>query len=358
MTDSDVVPADMASRPGASPIEHGDPAADARAFRRTLGQFATGVTVITACHEGRCVGMTVNSFAALSLEPALVVWSIRRESGKLQAFQQAVHFAVNVLGAHQVALSNRFASNRDDASAAPPWLPGQCGSPLLQGAIAHLECRLQEAVDGGDHLLLIGRVLRHARFAGEPLLFTQGRYAVTQEHPDATHDSAAVAESGMEAPRGEAGRTILRLLHATSAGMSQTFLQHRLAEGLSVAQFRIFGWLRHQPHSAEALRRLAYLGSRDADDTLAQMRELGLVLRDQAGLYHLTPLGRERAFAIVDQVRAFEAELLAGVCEADLAATRRVLGLLAERTAIQDPFILSSDLSTISKETSHETDPS
>lgn len=315
-----------------TPLEAGNPADDGRAFRRSLGQFATGVTVMTASNGEQLLGMTVNSFAALSLEPPLVLWSIRRESGALQAFQAAGHFAVNVLAANQVELSNRFASSKGDKFADTPWTRGLHGAPLLHGAIAHMECVLHEVVEGGDHLLLIGRVERYARFAGEPLLFTQGRYAVTQEHPDAlvqADPNAAPVDVAYDVSRG----TILRLLHYTSNRMSLAFMRHRVAESLSVAQFRIYGWLRDQSHTAEELKRLAYLGSRDTDDTLSGLCEQGQLSRDDAGRYCLTPAGRERALAIVQHVETFEAELLQGVSEADLAATRRVLGLLAERTA-------------------------
>lgn len=312
-----------------NPLEAGNPADDGRAFRRSLGQFATGVTVITARHGEQLLGMTVNSFAALSLDPPLVLWSIRRESGALQAFQAAGHFVVNVLAANQVELSNRFASSKGDKFSATPWSAGVDGAPLLHGAIAHLECVLYDVVEGGDHLLLIGRVERYTRFGGEPLLFTQGRYAVTQEHPEALQadPNAAPVAVAHDVSRG----TLLRLLHHTSTRMSQAFLGHRLAEGLTVAQFRIYGWLRDQAHTAEDLKRLAYLGSRDADDTLAGLCEQGQLTRDEAGCYHLTPAGRARALAVVQHVEAFEAELLQGVSEADLAATRRVLGLIAER---------------------------
>lgn len=311
-----------------SPLEAGNPAEDGRAFRRSLGQFATGVTVITARNGEQLLGMTVNSFAALSLEPPLVLWSIRRESGGLQAFQAAGHFAVNVLAANQVELSNRFASSKGDKFAPTAWSAGLHGAPLLHGAIAHMECALHEVVEGGDHLLLIGRVERYARFAGEPLLFTQGRYAVTQEHPEALQADprAKPVAVAYDVSKG----SILRLLHHVSNRMSQGFLRHRLAVGLSVAQFRIYGWLRDQAHTAEDLKRLAYLGSRDADDTLAGLCDQGNLSRDEAGCYHLTPVGRERAQAVVQHVEAFEADLLQGVSESDLATTRRVLGLIAE----------------------------
>ncbi|MBN9428230.1 MAG: flavin reductase family protein [Burkholderiales bacterium] len=165
------------------PIEQGEPHADARAFRRCLGQFATGVAVMTAQHEGQLAGIVVNSFASLSLDPPLILWSIRRESASLPLFRRAGRFAVNVLSAEQLAVSNRFAASRADKFNDADWSPGRHGAPLLAGCLAHLECRLEQALDGGDHLLIVGRVERYARFHGEPLLFTQGHYAVAQEHP-------------------------------------------------------------------------------------------------------------------------------------------------------------------------------
>lgn len=164
-------------------IEHGEPHADARAFRRCLGQFATGVAVMTAQHDGQLAGIVVNSFASLSLDPPLILWSIRRESASLPLFCQAGRFAVNVLSADQLAVSNRFAAARNDKFSGIAWTPGRHGAPLLAGCLAHLECLIEQTLDGGDHLLIVGRVKRYARFGGEPLLFAQGHYAVAQEHP-------------------------------------------------------------------------------------------------------------------------------------------------------------------------------
>lgn len=318
--------------PQFSLIEEGDPLEDSRAFRRCLGQFTTGVTVITACHDQQMVGMSVNSFSALSLDPALVLWSIRRESGSLPVFRQASHFAINVLGADQVAVSNLFASPKADKFAQSRWSLGRFGAPLLEGTIAHMECQLEQVLEGGDHLILIGRVQRYARFAGEPLLFTQGRYAITQEHPGAEQQSPAPVVRP-ECPQDALDGSLLRLLHYTSNQMSACFDAHRLTEGLSVAQFRFYGWLRTQSRSLDQLKQLTYLGSRDADDTAALLTERGHLLKDETGVLQLTAAGRQRADAIASRVSAFEAELFEGLSEEDVAITRRVLGSLARRSA-------------------------
>jgi len=160
MTDCATIVADLRA------VEEGDPAGDSRAFRRCLGQYPTGVTVITACHGDELVGMAVNSFAAVSLEPPLVLWSIRRESKSLAAFLGASHFAVNILAADQVQASHWFGAGHPDRFQLVPWHAGASGAPLLDGALAHLECRRVQLDEGGDHLILRGHGERCARFAG------------------------------------------------------------------------------------------------------------------------------------------------------------------------------------------------
>lgn len=166
-----------------SPTEQGDPALDTRAFRRSLGQYPTGVTVIAARDGAELLGMAVNSFAAVSLEPPLVLWSIRRASRSAAAFLRCGHFAVSILADDQIEVAQRFGAGAPDRFEQVCWRSGLGGAPLIDGAIAHLECRLATTHDGGDHHVLIGEVLRHTRLPGEPLVFAQGQYAVTQNHP-------------------------------------------------------------------------------------------------------------------------------------------------------------------------------
>lgn len=308
------------------PIEQGDPAVDGRAFRRCLGQFATGVTVMTAQHGDERVGMAVNSFAALSLEPPLVLWSIRRSSSSLEAFTRARHFAVNVLAGDQVDVSNLFATPGIDKFATAQWHAGKTGAPVLAGTIATMECALEQVSDGGDHLLLVGRVLHFERHAGEPLLFAQGRYALSQEHPAALRDAAA---QRVVPSADEPDCSLLRLLYFTSHELSARFDAQRREAGLSVGQFRIYGWLRAQPRTLEQLKRVTYLGDSGTEDALAELMERGHVERDAAGTYALTPAGRASSQASRERVRQFEEEAIQGISPSDLEAARRVLVALA-----------------------------
>ena len=159
---------------------------DPLALRDALGQYATGVTIVTTLDEaGRPAGLTVNSFTSVSLDPPLALWSITLTAACLPAFKASTHFAVNVLSAEQVELSNRFATAGEDKFAGLDWSRGLGGAPLLAGCCAVFECRTEVTHPGGDHLIFIGRIERFSREKRDPLVFHGGRYcaraALTEE---------------------------------------------------------------------------------------------------------------------------------------------------------------------------------
>jgi flavin reductase (DIM6/NTAB) family NADH-FMN oxidoreductase RutF len=168
------IPANNATAPEAVP--------STQVLRTALGRFATGVTIIT-CNDahGAPVGLTANSFTSLSLDPPLVLWSLRQASGSLAAFAGSRHFAINVLAETQVDLSRRFASQEADKFAEGAWAPGIGGVPVLAGCAAVFECEVETRQDAGDHVLFIGRVLRLADLAVAPLLFQGGHYRMLGE---------------------------------------------------------------------------------------------------------------------------------------------------------------------------------
>lgn len=149
-----------------------------RDLRRTLGSFATGVTVVTArTPDGEPVGLTVSSFNTVSLDPPLILWSLSLNSPNLEVFRRASHYAVNVLAADQQWLSDRFAARRNDRFADLPQQAGLGGAPLLEGCCAWFECANDTQHPGGDHLIFIGRVERFATGeAQSPLIFHRGAY--------------------------------------------------------------------------------------------------------------------------------------------------------------------------------------
>jgi 3-hydroxy-9,10-secoandrosta-1,3,5(10)-triene-9,17-dione monooxygenase reductase component len=161
--------------PATDPASAADLAADD--LRRALGRFVTGVTIVT-CRDGggRRVGLTANSFNALSLDPPLVLWSLRRLSPSIEAFTSATHFIVNVLAEDQVGLSRRFARPSHAKFDSGQWLDGQGGAPMLAGCVATFECRRRSHHEAGDHVLFIGEVERIGGSAAAPLVYHGGHY--------------------------------------------------------------------------------------------------------------------------------------------------------------------------------------
>ncbi len=149
-----------------------------RDFRDALGSFATGVCVISACPEGwQPFGMTVNSFASVSLDPPLVLWSLQNDSELYEAFEKTDRFAVNILRSDQEELSNQYAKKGDHLLSAEHFEIGASGVPILPPTLVSLECELEARHPGGDHVILIGRVVELTqRNNGDPLLFCSGAY--------------------------------------------------------------------------------------------------------------------------------------------------------------------------------------
>ena len=150
---------------------------DTRAFRRCLGRFATGVTVVTCCNrDGKPRGITANSFSSVSLEPPLVLWNIAKVSNSLEAFLTAKHFAINVLSSAQEALSTHFARSDHTLFDTVEYRLSEDGAPILPGTIATFECRTQDVHDCGDHYIIVGEVTAFSATDGDPLLFWSGAY--------------------------------------------------------------------------------------------------------------------------------------------------------------------------------------
>ena len=144
-----------------------------RAYRDALGSFTTGVTVVTAMSEQGPIGMTVNSFTSVSLEPPLILWSPAKGSSKHASFEKALHFAVHVLSAEQDHMCRAF-SRGGRGFAGLRWTLSDEGVPILHDTLARFECRRSAAHDAGDHTLILGRVLKVALREGEPLCVSRG----------------------------------------------------------------------------------------------------------------------------------------------------------------------------------------
>lgn len=157
---------------------------DSKEFRFALGNFPTGVTVITSVtKDGALLGTTANSFSSVSLDPPLVLFSLDRGAYSLDAYLEAGVFAVNVLSLNQQDISNRFAGVFGEKWSNVPYDIWETGSPILKDTIASFDCRAWNIYDGGDHVIFVGEVLKMSHLTdGEPLVFFRGKYgALTSE---------------------------------------------------------------------------------------------------------------------------------------------------------------------------------
>lgn len=159
-------------------VEMASEAYDSREFRRALGRFATGVAIATTDHDGTPVGLTINSFSSVSLEPPLVLWSLRSDASTLDSFVSSQRYAINVLSVEQRGLASRFAKHGSDKFIGVRYRTGLGDCPLLPSCLAYFECRLVDTIVCGDHLVLLGAVERASHRDGEPLVFSSGGYQV------------------------------------------------------------------------------------------------------------------------------------------------------------------------------------
>ena len=164
--------------PDAHPAPKPPPKLDPRELRTHLGCFPTGITIITALGgRGQMLGITVNSFNSVSLDPPLVLFSLDRRACSLWDFLSTGHFAVNVLAEDQAELSTRFARSLSDKWSGVAWEPWDHGCPILLGCHANFECSIAYTYSGGDHVILVGQIERMAcDLEKAPLLYYRGAY--------------------------------------------------------------------------------------------------------------------------------------------------------------------------------------
>ena len=146
-------------------------------LRRSLGQFATGVTVVTCCDDnGNPCGITANSFSSVSLDPPLVLWNVAKVSNSLEAFLGAQHFAIHVLSDGQQSLAEHFALTDHTIYAGVDYELSADRVPIIHDVLARFDCKTDQVHESGDHFIIIGEVVNHVMAEGKPLLFYAGNY--------------------------------------------------------------------------------------------------------------------------------------------------------------------------------------
>ncbi|MFP5305893.1 MAG: flavin reductase [Gammaproteobacteria bacterium] len=310
-------------------------------FRKALGSFATGVTIITTrAPDGAPVGLTVNSFNSVSLDPPLVLWSLANSSLSLDAFRSAEHWAVHVLAADQEELSGRFARRGEDKFKGLELDQGAGGIPLLKGCAARFQCRTASQYQGGDHVIFIGEVLSFDRDETAPLVFHGGRYAhATRRDPAGTKPRSAHLA-------GSFGEDFLGYLLGRSHFRFFAQIRPYLVDaGLSDQEFYVLASLTLKPQmSAEDLA----AGMEGVLDDASQAAVAALVERGFAravtpatakagAAYELTDDGRSCALTLIAQAKAVESQVLERLGHSDAVVIKsllnRLLGVIDPQSA-------------------------
>ncbi len=303
---------------------HSGDVLDPRAFRRALGNFATGVTVVTACaDDGSRVGVTANSFNSVSLDPPLVLWSIDKRSGSYSVFEQATHFAVNILAADQIALSNRFARPGEDKFAGLDYDAGAGGAPLLHDCSARFQCEKYQQTDGGDHWILIGRVVAFDDFGRAPLVYHQGAYSMVLPYPRAQEGSVPPGEASCRQKRLE--DNVYYLLTQALRSYQSSYQPKQLSSGLRTSEARMLMVLSSDEHmSQNTLLCEVAMPAREIEEAEEILCRKGLVTNTDAG-YRLTPAGEEQAAVLREIAVKQQEQVLASFSAEDVAVLKKLL---------------------------------
>lgn len=305
------------------------PPLSAEAFRSALGQFPTGVTIVTAAAEDRFVGMTANSFASVSLDPPLVLWSVAKSAPSHPAFVAAEAFAIHFLDAAHRDLALRFASKNSDKFADMAFSYGDTGAPLLDGLAPILECRAWARYEGGDHTILVGEVVQLIARPHDPLLFHSG--------------VLRPIERGERRPRALAANSFVKnylayLLARASDVVSGDFHESLKAWGLTVPEWRVLACLSDAEGLAVTeLAAMSIMKQPRLTKLLDRMEVLGLIERRPDGrdrrrvLIHPTADGRRKVAPVLAAAKAHEAGVLAPFTGDERALIKHALDLLIGR---------------------------
>ena len=295
-------------------------------FRKALGMFATGVTIVTTrAADGTPIGLTANSFNAVSLEPRLVLWSLAKSARSLAAFRSAAFWNVHVLSADQEKLSNRFARSGEDKFADVALDTGVTDAPLLRGCSARFQCRTFFVYEGGDHVIFLGEVIRYDRDSAPPLLYLTGRYALAI--PLAANISSEGATAFEHALFDE--NLLGYLLGRAHLLYMNGFRRELLRQGLGDADFFVLSLLglRQPLPPEEIVAHLSFTGSDFGEQTLTRLRERGFLVEHAkgAGLYGLSTQGETAIMRVMVACKAVESDLVEQIGAHEARSLRHLL---------------------------------
>ena len=307
---------------------------DQKEFRSALGQFATGVTVVTTRDsKGKPVGVTANSFNSVSLDPPMVLWSLAKSAHSMSAFANADRFAVHILGSDQQDISNRFASRGADKFAGMDFPTD--GVPTIENCAARFVCRTMHQYEGGDHIIFVGKVVDFSTEDKEPLLYVSGRYAEKRRGAPSDTDGIDLenAQVGTESLTHLLARAYTQITRQLGRELDACDMaQPRLAIMLAVGHNR-------DATRSELSRRITSSGFAVADKDFDALIDLGWI-RDNAGNLDMTDHGRAQYLEALSRVASLEQRLGEGLSDSELAEARYVLASIIENTSDGIPSLI------------------
>lgn len=302
---------------------------DPKAFRRALGNFATGITVITAqTPSGEKTGVTANSFNSVSLDPALILWSIDKRSGSCEIFEQASHFAVNILAADQIDVSNHFARPSDDKFAGVEYSEGFGGAPVLPHTSACFQCESYETVDGGDHWILIGKVVAFEDAGRAPLVYHQGSYSVVMPHSRFPANTEEKPEA-VQKLEGRLSDNLYYLMTQAVRSYQADYAPLQLSTGLRTSEARMLMVLQANPKlGLKDLLKEVNMPDIEVKEATDILQRKGLITSAD-DCYDITEQGNEQAEALWRLSEEEQDKMFSQFSDEELATFKKVLSTLA-----------------------------
>ena len=304
---------------------------DTKGFRAALGQFATGVTVVTAKAEnGDRIGLTANSFNSASLDPPMVLWSLKNDSTNFDVFAAASYFAVNVLAVDQVEVSQRFSRYVEDRFSGLDCTDGIGGVPVIAGCAATFQCRNVHRYSGGDHAIFVGEVLDFEVNNRTPLVFHRGDYTVTMPRPADGPEESEIAG-------GYVDDFLLPLMARAYRLFGLPFYEHLNERKIPRDEWRVLATLSDQSCTREELAWIIRMPEDILDRTLRALFDQEMIAEDEprvtGGLPRLvcTQRGSRRVVKLLAVAKAREADVLADFPELEQQDFKHMLRSMIAR---------------------------
>ena len=310
-----------------------DSTTDSRALRSALGAFATGVTIVTTRGvDGADIGLTVNSFSSVSLDPPMVLWSLAKTSGSIEAFRKARCFAVHVLAADQESLSARFATRGIDKFAGIACHRGSDEIPLLDGCTARFECRTAFQYEGGDHVIFVGAVENLTHSARPPLIFHGGRYGTV------IRKEAAPAGAPRDLVSALSPDDMIYHLSRAFYHVRHDAQEERQRRGWSDAEYSTLVALgREDGRTVDEINAISlYRGRSVTPEVVRSLVARGLVSVEEPvrgdSVVHMTAAGRRAIIEIIAILKAGEADALEGFDFSEIQLLKQLLSRIVDKS--------------------------